>query len=93
MARLAQECGILWHDCALFRFTDGTVTSRQGHAVFLPGTPSTSGAPRPFLEHQSVDVAIIDVPWNGILEAVKIAAMAETYEINVAPHNFNGHLG
>jgi len=48
---------------------------------------------RPFLEHQSVDVAIIDVPWNGILEAVKIAAMAETHEVNVAPHNFNGHLG
>ncbi|HJS85263.1 MAG TPA: mandelate racemase/muconate lactonizing enzyme family protein [Acetobacteraceae bacterium] len=48
---------------------------------------------RPFLEQQSVDVAIIDVPWNGILESVKIAAMAETYEVNVAPHNFNGHLG
>ncbi len=48
---------------------------------------------RPFLEHQSVDVAIIDVPWNGILESVKIAAMAEAYEVNVAPHNFNGHLG
>ncbi len=48
---------------------------------------------RPFLEQQSVDVAIIDVPWNGILELVKIAAMAETYEVNVAPHNFNGHLG
>jgi L-alanine-DL-glutamate epimerase-like enolase superfamily enzyme len=48
---------------------------------------------RPFLEQQSVDVAIIDVPWNGILESVKIAAMAETFEVNVAPHNFNGHLG
>ena len=48
---------------------------------------------RPFFEHQSVDVAIIDVPWNGILEAMKIAAMAEAYEINVAPHNFNGHFG
>lgn len=48
---------------------------------------------RPYFEQQSVDVAIIDVPWNGILEAMKIAAMAETYEINIAPHNFNGHLG
>ncbi|HET6184292.1 MAG TPA: mandelate racemase/muconate lactonizing enzyme family protein [Acetobacteraceae bacterium] len=48
---------------------------------------------RPYFEQQSVDVAIIDVPWNGILEAMKIAAMAETYEVNVAPHNFNGHLG
>jgi galactonate dehydratase len=48
---------------------------------------------RPYFERQSMDVAIIDVPWNGILEAIKIAAMAETHEINVAPHNFNGHLG
>jgi L-alanine-DL-glutamate epimerase-like enolase superfamily enzyme len=48
---------------------------------------------RPFFEHQSVDVAIIDVAWNGILESMKIAAMADTYEVNVAPHNFNGHIG
>jgi galactonate dehydratase len=47
---------------------------------------------RPFLEQQSVDVAIIDVAWNGILESIKIAAMADAYEVNVAPHNFNGHL-
>ena len=48
---------------------------------------------RPFFEQQSVDVAIIDVAWNGILESFKIAAMADAYEINVAPHNFNGHIG
>ena len=48
---------------------------------------------RPYFENQSVDVAIIDVAWNGILESVKIAAMADAYEVNVAPHNFNGHLG
>ena len=48
---------------------------------------------RPYFEQQAVDVAIIDVPWNGILEAMKIASLADTYEINVAPHNFNGHLG
>ena len=30
---------------------------------------------RPFFEQQSVDVAIIDVAWNGILESMKIAAM------------------
>jgi galactonate dehydratase len=48
---------------------------------------------RPFLEQQSVDVAIVDVAWNGILESMKIAAMADAYEVNVAPHNFNGHIG
>ena len=47
---------------------------------------------RPFLDAQAVDVAIVDVPWNGILEGLKIAAMAETYEVNCAPHNFYGNL-
>jgi galactonate dehydratase len=47
---------------------------------------------RPHLEQQSMDVAIVDVPWNGLGESLKVAAMAETYEVNVAPHNFYGHL-
>jgi len=47
---------------------------------------------RPYLEQRAMDTAIVDVPWNGIAEALKIAAMAEAYEVNVAPHNFYGHL-
>jgi L-alanine-DL-glutamate epimerase-like enolase superfamily enzyme len=47
---------------------------------------------RPFFEHEAVDVAIIDTPWNGVAESLKIAAMAEAYEVNVAPHNFYGPL-
>lgn len=47
---------------------------------------------RPFFEQQSMDVAIIDAPWNGVAESLKIANMADTYEVNIAPHNFYGHL-
>jgi L-alanine-DL-glutamate epimerase-like enolase superfamily enzyme len=47
----------------------------------------------PYFQLQAMDVAIIDVTWNGILESVRIAALADLYEMNVAPHNFNGHLG
>jgi galactonate dehydratase len=47
---------------------------------------------RPYLEQSAVDVAIIDTPWNGVAESLKIAAMADAYEVNVAPHNFYGHL-
>lgn len=46
----------------------------------------------PYFENQSVDVAIIDTPWNGVWQSLKIAAAAEAYEVNVAPHNFYGHL-
>ena len=47
---------------------------------------------KPFFENYAMDVAIIDVVWNGYMESLKIAAMAEVYEMNVAPHNFYGHL-
>ncbi len=47
---------------------------------------------KPFLDHYATDVAIVDVVWNGLLESAKIASMADVYEINVAPHNFYGHL-
>lgn len=47
---------------------------------------------RPYLEQGAVDVAIVDTPWNGVAESLKIAAMADAYEVNVAPHNFYGHL-
>jgi L-alanine-DL-glutamate epimerase-like enolase superfamily enzyme len=46
----------------------------------------------PFLNERAVDVAIVDVIWNGAWQAIKIAAAAHAVEINVAPHNFYGHL-
>jgi len=47
---------------------------------------------RPFFEAGSMDSLIVDVPWNGLAESLKIAAMADAYEVNVAPHNFYSHL-
>jgi galactonate dehydratase len=46
----------------------------------------------PYFEAQAMDVAIIDTPWNGVWQSMKIAALAEAHEVNVAPHNFYGHL-
>ncbi|NKC13981.1 MAG: mandelate racemase/muconate lactonizing enzyme family protein [Gammaproteobacteria bacterium] len=46
----------------------------------------------PFVNHRSMDVGIIDVPWNGIWQSLKIAALCEANEINCAPHNFYGHI-
>ncbi|HEX3972674.1 MAG TPA: mandelate racemase/muconate lactonizing enzyme family protein, partial [Stellaceae bacterium] len=47
---------------------------------------------RPFFEKQAVDVAIVDPAWNGVLESYRIAALADAYEVQVAPHNFCGDL-
>lgn len=47
---------------------------------------------KPFLDASAVDVAIIDPIWNGFLEALKIAQLCDTYELNAAPHNYYGYL-
>jgi L-alanine-DL-glutamate epimerase-like enolase superfamily enzyme len=41
---------------------------------------------------QAMDVAILDAVWNGVWQSMKIAAAADAHEINIAPHNFCGHL-
>jgi L-alanine-DL-glutamate epimerase-like enolase superfamily enzyme len=47
---------------------------------------------KPYLDHHGVDVAIIDPQYNGVPEALRMAAMADAYEVNVASHNFSGPL-
>jgi galactonate dehydratase len=47
---------------------------------------------RPFLDLRAMDVAMIDLPWNGFTASKKMADFIEIYEINVAPHNYYSHL-
>lgn len=46
----------------------------------------------PYFQAQAVDVAIIDAVWNGVWQAMKIANVAEAYDVNIAPHNFYSNL-
>jgi galactonate dehydratase len=47
---------------------------------------------KPYLEQTGVDVVIIDPQWNGMVEAIKMAALVDCYDVNVAVHNYHGHL-
>jgi galactonate dehydratase len=47
---------------------------------------------KPFLDANAADVAIVDTIWNGVWQSMKIAACCDAYDVNVAPHNFYGHL-
>ncbi len=47
---------------------------------------------RPYFEARAMDVVMVDVPWNGFAQSRKIADLAESYELNVAPHNYYSHL-
>lgn len=45
----------------------------------------------PYLQRQAVDVAIVDAVWNGVWQSMKIAHVADAFDVNVAPHNFYSH--
>ena len=93
MVRELDDLGLMWFEIDSYD-PDALRDIRRSCRTPIASCESLYGRRqyKSFLEHHAVDVAIIDVPWNGILESLKIAAMAEPYEINVAPHNFYGHL-
>jgi L-alanine-DL-glutamate epimerase-like enolase superfamily enzyme len=67
---------------------------RQHTSVPLASGESLYGRAeyKPYLQRYAMDVAVVDVIWNGFFESYKIAAMAEPFQLNTAPHNFYGHL-
>ena len=87
------DLGLTWFELDMY---DAVALRRIKDAVATPiaSCESLYGLRgfKPFFEQASMDVAIIDVPWNGIWTSMKIAAVAEAFEMNVAPHNFYGHL-
>jgi L-alanine-DL-glutamate epimerase-like enolase superfamily enzyme len=70
----------------------GYIRRQSPHAVASCETLIGLRAFLPYFREQAMDVAIVDVPWNGAWQSMKIAAAAEAQEVNVAPHNFYGHL-
>jgi L-alanine-DL-glutamate epimerase-like enolase superfamily enzyme len=76
-----------WDPLALRQIKDSTSTPIASLESLI-----TTKQYRPFLELHATDVCIIDVPWNGWIQGKRIAAMAEAYEINIAPHNYYSHL-
>jgi galactonate dehydratase len=93
VARVCEPFNLAWLELDTYD-AEGLRLIRDRARVPLASCESLFGRRqyRPFFENRAIDVAIIDVPWNGLAEAVKIASMADTYEINCAPHNFYGHL-
>ncbi len=93
MVRTLDDLGLMWAEIDLF---DAPALAGIRNAVRTPIASCESLYGRrefkPFLERRAVDVGIVDVVWNGLAESLKIAAMADAYEIDVAPHNFYGHL-
>ena len=84
---------LFWYELDIFN-PEALAYIRQQSSEAIASCESLYGHRefRRYFETQAMDVAIIDVPWNGAWQSYKIAAMADAYETNIAPHNFYGHL-
>lgn len=93
MARALDGLGLTWFEIDMY---DPKALRRIRDSINTPVASCESlfglRGFRPFFEAESMDVAIIDTPWNGTWLGMKIAALAEAFEVNVAPHNFYGNL-
>ena len=93
ITRALDDLGLTWFEIDLYD-PAGLARIRDSVRTPIASCESLFGIRgfRPYFEHAAMDVAIVDVPWNGAWEGLKIAAMADAHEVNVAPHNFYGHL-
>lgn len=93
IARALEEFNLAWFEIDIHD-ADALAYVRQQTRTPIASLEAIHGmgAYRPFLEKRAVDVAVVDVPWNGLWESVRIATLADAYEVDCAPHNFYGDL-
>lgn len=93
IARALEPSALAWLEADLHE-PEALAEVRRSTIVPIASLETLHGrrAYRSYLEARAIDVAVVDVPWNGFHEAVRIASLAEAFEVNVAPHNFYGPL-
>jgi len=93
LARKLEPFELMWLEMDLYE-PKALSLIRQSTATPIGSLETILGrrALKPYLDRHCVDVAIIDPQYNGVPEAVRMAAMADAYEVNVASHNFSGPL-
>jgi L-alanine-DL-glutamate epimerase-like enolase superfamily enzyme len=93
LCRKLEPLGMSWVELDLHDPSE-LAAIRQSTSVPIASLETVYGMAglRTYLDAKSVDFAIIDVQWNGMINAMKMSALADSYEVNVAAHNYHGHL-
>jgi len=93
LARKVEPFELMWLEMDLYE-PKALALVRQSTETPIGSLETILGrrALKPYLDQHCVDVAIIDPQYNGVPEALRMAAMADAYEVNVASHNFSGPL-
>jgi galactonate dehydratase len=93
IARKVEPFDLMWLEMDIYE-PEALAFIRQSTTTPIGSLETILGrrALKPYLEAHCVDVAIIDPQFNGVPEAVRMAAMCDAYEVNVASHYFAGPL-
>ncbi len=94
LARALEEFRPYWSEDPI-KMSDVATLKEYARSTSIPVCGSeTLGGTAPFrdmLQAQAADIVMLDVGWcGGLTEARKIAALAESYQRPVAPHDCNG---
>ena len=91
--RALQDLDIYWIEIDT-PYPKALATIRQQSPFTISGCESLTGLVEylPYFQEEALDVAIIDIPWIGAWQALKVASAADAFQVNVAPHNYYGHL-
>lgn len=93
VARALERFDLLWLELDIY---DPAALAHVRHGAPMPICSGenlyTARGFRPYFESGAMDVASVDVIWNGFHQAKKIADLAETFEVSCAPHNYYSHL-
>jgi galactonate dehydratase len=93
VARVLADHDLMWLEVDAFDpVALGAIRSSSTIPICSGENLYTNRGFRPYLEAAGMDVASVDVIWNGFHQAKKIADLAETFEVNCAPHNYYSHL-
>jgi L-alanine-DL-glutamate epimerase-like enolase superfamily enzyme len=93
ISRALAQHGLMWLEVDAFDPVSLAAIRANGAVPICSGENLyTNRGFRPFFEAGAMDVASVDVIWNGFHQAKKIADLAETFEVNCAPHNYYSHL-
>jgi L-alanine-DL-glutamate epimerase-like enolase superfamily enzyme len=93
IARAMEKFNLRWLEIDSFD-PDAMATIRRHSSTPIGGCEMicTARTYRPFFSMQALDVPLVYVAWNGFMESLRIAALADAYDTNVTAHNFTSHL-
>jgi galactonate dehydratase len=93
IARKVEPFDLLWLEMDMYE-PQALAAIRAATSTPIASLETILGrrALKPYLDAHCADVAIIDPQYNGVPEAVRMAAMCDAYEVNVASHYFSGPL-